>query len=76
MIFFFKKIIIESIPKKLIFVLANPFGGKKQAMNIINNQVKPIFDSADIEMELKSIFSVFLKNTIKFFYFFILFLEK
>uniref|UniRef100_A0A1J3CQL3 sphingosine kinase n=1 Tax=Noccaea caerulescens TaxID=107243 RepID=A0A1J3CQL3_NOCCA len=45
---------LESLgrPKKL-FVFVNPFGGKKSARKIFLEKVKPLFEDADIQLEIQ-----------------------
>uniref|UniRef100_A0A1J3GG48 sphingosine kinase n=2 Tax=Noccaea caerulescens TaxID=107243 RepID=A0A1J3GG48_NOCCA len=45
---------LESLgrPKKL-FVFVNPFGGKKSATKIFVEKVKPLFEDADIQLEIQ-----------------------
>jgi len=39
-------------PKRL-FVFVNPFGGKKSATKIFDEQVKPLFEDAQIEITVQ-----------------------
>jgi hypothetical protein len=43
----------DEIPKRVIYVLANPFGGQKKALSIIATQVEPVFAAANITMQLE-----------------------
>ncbi|XP_010449043.1 PREDICTED: sphingosine kinase 2-like isoform X2 [Camelina sativa] len=39
-------------PKRLL-VFVNPFGGKKSAREIFDKEVKPLFDDADVQLEIQ-----------------------
>jgi hypothetical protein len=42
-------------PKRL-FVFVNPFGGKKSAVKIFDEQVKPLFEDAQIQLTIQGDF--------------------
>jgi len=44
-------------PKKLL-VFVNPFGGKKCAAKIFAEQVKPLFDDAQIQLTIQGYFII------------------
>lgn len=44
--------VLTDRPKKL-FILVNPFGGKKCALELFHKQVKPLLAAADIQYTLQ-----------------------
>lgn len=44
--------IVEFDRPKRLLIFVNPHGGKKQAKKIFRNKVKPLFQLANIEMEV------------------------
>lgn len=46
------KSLLVSYTLKRIYVLLNPFGGRKKAAEIFDNTVRPIFEAAAIDYEL------------------------
>lgn len=43
---------VDSGRPKRLFIIVNPYGGKKSALNIFQNDVKPLLDDANVEYTL------------------------